>query len=248
MSRFGKAHLGIVIVALALAACGTPPPPPDDADVSTTYYDSPSEGTYSVLAAAIGVWDPKVPVLSVPGATLTPALIDAGPGWWLGEPALIEDDGSVDLTFPEADADLTSALVPAADVLMGGAPEGCALTISDPSVMVTALGFEGVTVPGVQLITPDGRELGVLTDVPVTDFSDPSLDALKYYGFIYASGPLTVSGQGDDCVANQLTVDLDVGAGWSWVEWSAVPGETEESSILHLRSVERPSDPALTIF
>ena len=67
-----------------------------------------------------------------------------------------------------------------------------------------------------------------------------------FYGFVFATGPVEVTATGEDCVAQETVVELDLDAGWNWVAWSFVYDEGDAFSHIRLASVEAPADPVLT--
>lgn len=248
MRRHISQTLLVGSLVLGLAACGgqTPPPTPEP-DVAAAFYDNSGGVAPAVLAAAIGVLDPAemAPVASS-GNSAPAALIDTGYGWHLGPIAAIGPDGSFELEFPELDADLEAMLVPVEEMnLLGGAPT-CSLTVSNTAVNVTGIGFEGITVPGVLLLTVEGVFPGIVSDEELAVVDLETLVQHPSYGFAYATGPVDVVAEGAACQAEGTTMDLSLDEGWNWLKWQLFVDETDTITHVHATTVERPEEVKLT--
>lgn len=220
-------------LALMLTACGTQRAPATITELTAAYYAPPVAGTVPpAFGATMMVFDP------LPVEALAPAALARVSEYWkLGPAGAIGPDGSVTVPLPPADDDLEALLVSAPDLLF----EGCALAASDPSVLVTPTGFELVTSPGVAVLTSEGWVPGVVTDVALPSFEEADVLGVTFYSFVYATGPVTVTGEGAECISEGETVELELEAGWNWVGWSFT--DTEAS----VRTVPAPAEAYLTM-
>src|SRR5690606_41012268 len=89
-----------------------------------------------------------------------PGLTEVSPAWLVGPVAVIAEDGTVELSLPELDADLEAVLEPVSRLLWDNDALACPLTVSDPSVGVTQALFQSVAVPGVVLFNGFGTGRG----------------------------------------------------------------------------------------
>lgn len=235
-------------LVLGLTACGgqTPPPTPEP-DVAAAYYDNSGGAAPVVLAASIGVLDPAEMGPAASSDNIAPAgLIDTGFGWHLGPLAAIGPDGSFELEFPKVDADLEAILVPVEEMNMLGDSPTCSLTVSDTAVNVTGIGFEGITVPGVMLLTVEGVLPAIMTDEELAVVDLATLVQNPTYGFAYATGPVDVVADGAACEAEGTTLDLSLDEGWNWLKWQLFVDETDTITHVHATTVERPEEVKLT--
>ncbi len=250
MRTIVRTALVLAALAATLTACSTTTPPPEQPspDVTASYYDPPAAVTPPVaLAAAMAIISPVPVAIATSGEpSTTVSLIDAGEGWFLGPPAAIDEDGSFTLDFLPADDDLEALLVPADEMLLDVDTTTCDVTVSDPTVEVTAVAFELLAVPGLVVITVDGMAPGILSDEPMTATDTPSLAQRTFYGFVYATGAVEVSATGPGCVAETTTAEVSLEPGWNWVAWTVVLDETDSFSHVHMADVEAPEQAYLT--
>ena len=160
----------------------------------------------------------------------------------VGPVAVIAEDGTVELSLPELDADLEAVLEPVSRLLWDNDALACPLTVSDPSVGVTQALFQSVAVPGVVLFNGFGAFAATLSGAPLPDTADTTLAAADLYGLVYATGPVDVSASGPGCEAQGHTVDVSLEAGWNWVRWEVVLDAMDDFSHAHLTSTDPPQE------
>lgn len=246
-------------LAVALAACADQPPPAGPThDFVVSYYQLPGPGNPPAVAAAVGVLNPDnvAAVTTYPerDASLDasvsasrhagplPGLTEVSPAWLVGPVAVIAEDGTVELSLPELDADLEAVLEPVSRLLWDNDALACPLTVSDPSVGVTQALFQSVAVPGVVLFNGFGAFAATLSGAPLPDTADTTLAAADLYGLVYATGPVDVSASGPGCEAQGHTVDVSLEAGWNWVRWEVVLDAMDDFSHAHLTSTDPPQE------
>lgn len=161
--------------------------------------------------------------------------------FFVGPLSPIADDGVMIVKFP-ASSDLTADVLTTADKLYWQIDDmvDCSLTASSPSVAVTPVAFEFISVPGVMLFTFEGALPAVVSNFPIDLITPPTAEQLAdlvLYTWVYAAGDVSVvsTGAGCDFGSSALEIDVDLSQGWNQLEWQLDVDEvTTDITGLHL--------------
>lgn len=217
--------LALPLLLLVLSACGSPPPAETPTVVTVDGVVNMRAGDPPILAAALVFLDVTAPVVA---SSVTEVLEDV----YMGPLAVVGADGSFSLEYP-AGSDLPAALLAPVEEsivnLMGFA--GCSLFASDSSVMTTTAVFQGVTMPGIGLITAAGSGIAMATADALPETPTPAdLVAARFQTWIYASGPTSLVTEPATCIPTNptdptISVSATLTEGWNQLEWTVEADE-----------------------
>lgn len=180
----------------------------------------PPAGVAPFLGAGLVLISTQAPPPVTPAA-----VVDLGYPIFVGPISPIGADGTVVVTLPLG-SDLPADVLTTADQFYLPIDEmaGCSLIASAPSVKVTGVVFELVTVPGVILFGVDGASLAIASNIPIDLSSPPTpevLAQLNLFTWVYAESDVTVvtSGAGCETVGSTLAIDVDLATGWNLLAW-----------------------------
>lgn len=174
-----------------------------------------------ILGASLLLFDnTEPPVISSSSVTQIESAL------WSGPLAPVRDDGSVVVPLPPG-SDLPDAVFSTADHFLQALEDDptCSLVASDPTVRVTTLVFELISVPGPALFTAGGMQLSLASSAPI-DFTAP-IDAefiasLSMYAWVYAESDVDVTTSATGCDGSSdpaILVDVNLTEGWNQLGW-----------------------------
>ncbi len=209
----------LVLLALALAACGEATPP----DVGLRQVEGSvytRGGSPTVFALGLVVADADA--LMATSAIGRQDLIEITPDRFVGSVAGATE-GATTVHLPVA-ADLpTGVVVPLEEALLNLDASLCAPVAVPGDAKATVMVFEGASIPGMLGWTADGAFPMVATDVPVP--AGVALEAFggTFYGWLHVDRDATVA-TGGGCTA--FDVELELAQGWNQIGWTLEDGPT----------------------
>src|SRR5690554_559891 len=234
-------RLSLLLVPLALlllAACSQPPTVSAGGPLRAgTVHTAEGSTLPPVLGAAILLVD------FVAALETTSTVTEVSENFYVGPLAPVGSDGAFELTFP-AGADIPAGvMLPVEESVINlTGLASCTITATDPSVMVTGMAFEGLTLPGVALVTVEGLYLALSTAEEVEDVDAPDLfESARSQTWVYASGPTQLATSPATCEfplpsEDSISVNATLSAGWNILEWTIEADATSTGAELRLRN------------
>lgn len=240
--------LAAALLAAVLTACGSPTPPPEPEPEGFSPNLRADEVPYRPIALSLfafttaapfgevasagegpGGWDLGSRLRELAGEASVvdpdgPNAIEIDTGIWLLTSTLLDLEGDPELVLPDVE-DLPAAfvddwLVPAEDAILNfGFEPGCELS-ADPAGALVSLHFffEGITSPGLMISLGTLEYLFLMaTTEPLDVDGDLEEQDPTFVGWLYADQDVALTTDGS---CDELSVDVELSAGWNQVGWS----------------------------